>query len=181
LPTRGINEDQRKRKADTVHALRYLGRLEVGDSVDTKLIREAIHTGNTWAIADTHTGILASPDKTEFVEEVGHVLQMWERLELDFEELTTQEKERVLQKVRTPVRFSGFDGNNEHEHVSVANFYIKQMERFVHFKDRDMDAHMMTLGRHRQMLGIWESILLEGLGRRMTADEITRVMNGKND
>jgi hypothetical protein len=85
-------------------------RLEVGDSVDTKLIREAIHTGNTWAIADTHPGILASPDESEFVEEVGHVLQMWERLEDDFEELTAQEKERVLQEVGDRCFFLGSTG-----------------------------------------------------------------------
>jgi uncharacterized protein YfbU (UPF0304 family) len=152
-------------------------RLEVGDSVDTKLIREAIHTGNTWAIADTHPGILASPDKSEFVEEVGHVLQMWERLELDFEELTAQEKEHVLQEVGGPVLFQGFDGNNEHEHVSIAKFYIDQMERFDHFKGRKLNAHMMTLGRHRQMLGKWEAIISESLGRQVTADQIIHVMN----
>jgi uncharacterized protein len=73
------------------------------------------------------------------------------------------------------VLFPGFDGNNEH--VSVAKFYIDQMERFVHFKGRNLNAHMMTLGRHRQMLRKWDAIISEGSMRHMTADQIIHVMS----
>ena len=37
-------------------------------------------------------------------------------------------------------RFSGFDGNNELEYISVARFLIDHLDSFTDFKGRDLDS-----------------------------------------
>jgi hypothetical protein len=127
-------------------------RLEVGDSVDKKLVREAISRDNTWAIADTHPGILAARTRLSSSKRLGTYFKCGNGWNWILRSSPPRTKNASYKKSGGPCCFLGFDGNNEHEHVSVAEFYIDQMERFVHFESRKLNAHMMTLGRHRQML-----------------------------
>ena len=53
-------------------------------------------------------------------------------------------------------RFSGFDGNNELEYISVARFLIDHLDSFTDFKGRDLNSHMPSIDRYSRMFLVFE-------------------------
>ena len=87
-------------------------RVSIKDSVDPALVKEAIHSGNTWALKSQYPSIFdASESKQSVITEVNNYLGMWSYLERGFGALTPAEKKRVETEVKPfEVRFRGFDG-----------------------------------------------------------------------
>src|SRR5664279_4949079 len=154
--------------------------LKIEGGTNTKLIQEAIFSGNLWGLDwglprvfhDTET-------PPEVVGETGYILAMWDRLEQSFDNLAPSDKE-WLAKHAEPfgrnVRFPGFDGNDEASYINAARFLIDSLERFQHFKGRDLNAHMPTLAAHRRMLSIFDPILQQVLHRDLNAAQIAEVV-----
>ena len=68
-------------------------RVSIKDSVDPALVKEAIHSGNTWALKSQYPGIFdASESKQSVITEVKNYLGMWSYLERGFGALTPAEK-----------------------------------------------------------------------------------------
>jgi uncharacterized protein len=154
--------------------------LKIEGGTNTKLIQEAIFSGNLWGLDwglprvfhDTET-------PPEVVGETGYILAMWDRLEQSFDNLAPSDKE-WLAKHAEPfgrnVRFPGFDGNDEASYINAARFLIDSLERFQHFKGRDLNAHIPTLAAHRRMLSIFDPILQQVLHRDFNAAQIAEVV-----
>ena len=76
-------------------------------------------------------------DAPAIVSEVVNVLDMWTFIESGYAKLSDDDKTRVESDAKPfghLVRFSGFDGNNETEHRSIALFLIRDLKRFQVFK-----------------------------------------------
>ena len=62
-------------------------------------------------------------------------------------------------KVQKPfgdhVLFHGFDGNNESELLSIADFFINEMKRFQTFVKRDLNSHHPTNDIYHRMLKVF--------------------------
>lgn len=52
------------------------------------------------------------------------------------------------------VKFRGFDGNNESQHLSFAKFFTADGSRYS--ETRVVNSHMPTLDRYKKMLSEWE-------------------------
>ncbi|MFA7341268.1 MAG: YfbU family protein [Candidatus Obscuribacterales bacterium] len=52
------------------------------------------------------------------------------------------------------VKFRGFDGNNESQHLSFAKFFTADGSRYP--ETRVVNSHMPTLDRYKKMLSEWE-------------------------
>ena len=126
--------------------------------VDTKLIKEAICTGNTWAIDWQYSDRLPDEVAPAVLKEIVDILDMWVFLERGHQALSSHDKERVERETQGPVRFIGFDQNEESEQVSVAEFLIRRMNRFESFRGRQLNSAVHTLERHRRMLAVFEPI-----------------------
>jgi uncharacterized protein len=155
--------------------------LKVKTDTDTKLVREAIHSGNLWALEWGMPGVFHGHEtSTAVVDEAANVLVMWERLEQSYENLSKADKESLaanddLSFHGDKVRFPGFDGNNESEHLSAANFLINVLDRFEHFKGRDLNAHMQTIQVYRRMYKVFDPILMEVSNQYFSAAQLAQV------
>ena len=152
--------------------------LKIKGETDTKLIKEAIFSGNIWGLEWELTGVFHGDDcREEVVSETVDILQMWERLEQSFIHLSTGDKASLTDlPFGDDLRFPGFDGNNECDHISVAHFLVDTLGRFKHFKGRAFDAHMQTLDGHRRMLVVFQPILQQVLNKDFSSSQIADVL-----
>ena len=131
------------------------------DGVDPDFIREAIYSGNTWGLYWKYPGIFPEQEEENppVVGEVVDYLEMWSFIEDSFQVLDgpTQAGIKDQKDLMSPV-FHGFDGNNETEHMGVAIFMVKHLERFTEFEGRDMNSHCPMLPRYRRMLEVFRPI-----------------------
>jgi hypothetical protein len=105
---------------------------------------------------------------------------MWERLEQSFSNLHPDKKKWLAENSKPfgkDVQFPGFDGNNESPYVSAARFFVDSLDRFQHFKGRELNAHMPTLQAYRRMLAVFDPILLQVSNQDCSAAQIAEVLN----
>jgi uncharacterized protein len=177
-------EDRRIRFTDgekltLVMLCQLFKRLKPEGEIDPAFVEEAIDGGHYWGLEWKYPDIFHADEKPKaVVDEVVDVLDMWRFLESDFAKLSKKEKDRVAAApFGKKIRFAGFDGNNEIEHVSVARFLIDHLDRFTEFKGRDLNAHMPTIDAYRRMLSVFEPIRRTLTGGDLNATQIIEILN----
>lgn len=154
--------------------------LKVKSEIDPDFLEAVIYGGHYWALGWEYSGLFHSHEDAEtVVTEVVDILDLWSFLERGFESLSKQDKDRVAAEAEPfgrHVKFAGFDGNGESEHIGVARFLINKLDRFTEFKGRDLNAHMPTLGAHRRMLSVFEPLRSNLIGRDLNAAEIIQIL-----
>lgn len=160
-------------------------KLGVEVDTDVDLVQKVIYGGHYWALGWEMPGIFhGHADKQARVGFVVDVLEMWSFLEEAFEELSDEDK-AWLAKEADPlgkhVTFTGFDGNNEGEHMSIARFLVDDLQRFSRFREghRDLNSHHPTLETYGRMVRAFEPIRKTLIGRRMNASEMATVLNAR--
>lgn len=147
---------------------------------DVELIQEAIYGGHFWALDWELQGVLhGHTDNRADVSLVVDTLDTWTFIERGYEELSKTDKDRL--EAEMPIfgknpRFSGFDGNHETEHMSIARFLIEKMGRFERFKGRELNSHAPMVQRYAAMNSIFEPIRVKLIGREMSVDELVTVL-----
>ncbi len=155
-----------------------------GNNIDPNFIKEAIYSDNTWALDWKYSGIFydkTDPNPPE-VTKVVDILDMWDFIEMSYDELSTAEKSELAVKAEPfgkNVRFKGFDGNNETEHLGIADFLINKLDRFSRFKGRDLNSHAPSLAIHARMYKVFEPIRNDLDGRGLDVDELAAILNAK--
>ncbi len=153
----------------------------VKGEVDPDFVTDAIFHGNLWALKWEYSGLFEAeetPDST--VKEVVDILDMWSFVEAGFRGLTPAEKQKLDRDVPyygSNPQFTGFDGNNETEHLSAARFFIEKMNRWSEFNKRDLNSHSQSLPRHRRMLRVFTSKRPAIVSRTMSLAELIEVLN----
>ncbi|BBI19862.1 hypothetical protein EKJ_07090 [Qipengyuania flava] len=110
------------------------------ESVNPALVREAILTGNTWAIEWEYGGLFPERRDDRVVSEVTDILDMWSFIEEASEH-----------------KFPGFDTNRESEHASVARFMVEKLKRFDRFDGRTGNG-VLNLDWFRRMLPLFNEV-----------------------
>jgi uncharacterized protein YfbU (UPF0304 family) len=153
----------------------------VKGGIDPTFVREAIDSGNEWGLKWEYPGVFEADTKDSgLVTEVCDILQMWWLMESAYGKLSPDERSRVDKEIDPfEVKFEGFDGNNESEHRSVALFLINHLDRFGHFKGRDLNSHSISLEPVRRMLPTFRSLLGELGTRTMNGDDIVTLMKAR--
>jgi len=157
--------------------------LKVKGELKPDFIMDAIYGGHYWGLAWKYSGLFhRHEDGAKNVSEVVDVLDMWSFIESSYAALSAKDKGRV-EKEAAPFgknpRFPGFDGNNETEHMGIANFLIEKLERFSSFAGRDLNSHWQSLDTYRRMLRVFDPIRRTLIGRTLTADEFIAILNEK--
>ena len=140
-------------------------KLGLDEEIDPNFVKSAILSDNLWGINWKFSGIPFEREETpKDVLEVLDILDMWSLIERSVELLPEKEK-AVLEKRAAPfgknVKFGGFDGNHETSYLGIAEFLIRDLERFQEFKDRDLNSHMPTIGMYRRMIKVFKPIKSE--------------------
>lgn len=147
--------------------------------IDPKFIADAIYTDNTWALDWKYVGILSDNSEQDppEVSEVVNYLDMWSFIERAYEKLDVASKKLIKDDTSIiQVKFTGFDGNNETEYMSIAKFLINQLDRFGEFKDRELNSHLPMIGRYRRMYSIFEPIRRVLYDRNLTVVELQSIL-----
>ena len=157
----------------------------VKDGTDTKLLTRAIYSDNTWALDWEMPGIVGDnlePNPPE-VTDVVNFLDMWLFIEEAYEKFDAPSREKVKTGAAPfgeHVTFTGFDGNNESRHMSIALFLVEDMGRFTRFKKRDLNSHHPSIEGLRRMLDVFENIRPTLVNRRLHADEVIQLLNARH-
>jgi uncharacterized protein len=155
--------------------------LKVKGELDPDFIMNTIHGGHYWGLDWKYPGIFhRHEDSGRNVSEVVDILDMWSFVESSYAALSAKDKARIEQDAKPfgkNPRFHGFDGNNETEHMGIAHFLIQKLERFSSFEGRNLNAHMPSLDTHRRMLGVFEPMRRNLMGRTLTAGELIEILN----
>lgn len=151
------------------------------DELDPAFIRDAVSAGHFWAIRRKYSGIFDSDERTEELAlEVGDILSMWNHIEDVVEDLKDEDRGKLqAATVFGLPEFSGFDGNNESDHMSAARMMIDRLDMFPRLKGRSLDAHMGTVDSHRRMLAAYKSILRHNDYKPLSVDELIEIMQSR--
>ncbi|HDL7690456.1 TPA: YfbU family protein [Yersinia enterocolitica] len=155
-----------------------------GDNIDPNFIKEAIYSDNTWGLDWKYSGIFydkTDPNPPE-VTEVVDILDMWSFIEESYEQLSADEKNELVAKADPfgkHVKFSGFDGNNETKHLSIADFLINELDRFSRFEGRDLNSHAPSLATYDRMYKVFEPIRNTLVGHGLDVDELAAILNAQ--
>ena len=158
---------------------------KIPSELDPEFVTNAIVNGHYWGMEWEYSGLFDRHiDSPAVVSEVVDVLDMWSFIESGYAKLSDDDKASV-ESDATPfghhVRFSGFDGNNETEHLSVALFLIRDLKRFQIFKRRDLNSHCPIIDRYRRMLNIFEPMRPTLIGRELSATEIVGLLGASRN
>lgn len=149
--------------------------------LDPNLVATAIYGGHDWALTWQYSGIFpGEPDSRNHVSFVTDTLDMWSHIEHGYSKLSPEDKEKV--KAAVPYlgeepQFTGFDGNNEAEFMSIAWMMVDQMGRFSNFKGRSFNSHMPKVARYRDMLAVWPDVRATLHKVDMTADQLVQLLS----
>jgi uncharacterized protein YfbU (UPF0304 family) len=150
--------------------------------VDFGFIYEAVTNDDLWAINWRYSGLQLNVESPPEVKLVCDILDMWDRLERDYVELSPVEQARVGEESHRghPPQFLGFDGNNETDLLHIARLLINDLDRWSGFKGRDLNSHMPSIDSYRRMLSIWRPLwdrkVAQHGGYEFTADEIIAIL-----
>ena len=155
--------------------------LHVDAGIDPTLVEKASTGGHHWAL-EWEYDLFRRPVDRKVALEVAEILEMWWTLELSYDQLSEEDQadlETVAGTTREDARFRGFDGNEEFTHYDVAGVMIDDLQRFRHFKERDLNSHFPYLKRYRSMLALHEPMKqsLKG-GKHLTSEQITELVRG---
>ena len=141
---------------------RLFDAIEIKGESDPEFVLDAICEGHYWALEWKYPGLFAiEPSRPKVVQEVADVLEMWRHIEWGYAKLRKEDRTRIKTEAEPfgkHVSFAGFDGNEETEHLSIANFLVKKLDRFTELKGRDLNSHMPCIDAYRRMLEVFAPI-----------------------
>lgn len=149
--------------------------LKVDTETNVDFMADAIYGGHYWGPVWEMSGLFhQQADRPADVSFVVDVLDVWSFVEERLDKATPEELETVKAAHYGHVpNFSGFDGNEESELLSIARFLVEKMNRFSRFKGRGFDSHTQVAPRYRRMVGQFKAIRPTlGLGRDLSIDQV---------
>jgi uncharacterized protein YfbU (UPF0304 family) len=151
--------------------------------IDAEFVSQVLWGGHYWALNWQMPGLYhGHEDKTRELDDVLDVLEMWDMLERAYSDFSKKTKDRIEQEAEPfgkAIQFRGFDGNHEPTYMGIADFLVNKMERFVRFKDRELNSHMPSLPIYRRMLSVYRPMRSDLAGRDLTADEVIAILKAK--
>jgi uncharacterized protein YfbU (UPF0304 family) len=158
-------------------------KLQIDGETKPDFLRSAIFNDHLWAIRWKYSGIPFEPtDDPPVVREVVDILDMWTFIEYAYSNLDKEQRQKLALDAapfgENP-RFSGFDGNHESEHMSVAMFLVNQLDRFQEFKGRNFNCHHRSLDTHRRMLAAFEPLRSSLADSSLSVEQLTKILKGR--
>lgn len=155
-------------------------KLKSGDP-DTDFLAKVIYGGHYWAPKWDMQGVFHDHvDDPEDVNYVVDVLDMWDFVESSYKALNAKQKAEVKAGVGewfSDAHFSGFDGNNEANHMSIASFLVEDMGRFSRFKGRDLNSHSPTVHRYRGMVAMFKPMRAKLTGGNLSPQQLIALLS----
>ena len=151
--------------------------------IDPEFVGEVISGGHYWAPTWEMPRLFHDEeDDPRDVRLVTEVLNMWMLMERAYERLSAADKAKVefeAEPFGKAVQFPGFDGNEEPSHLNIARFLIEKMNRFVTFRDRDLNSHYPMIGTYAEMLDVFEPMRAKLIGSELSANQLVAILKAR--
>lgn len=132
------------------------------DKVNTKFLRSAISTNNTWAInwEMPDLGMDLSDTPVEAIDIVNY-MHMWGVIEDAWHSIPESRKESMIEKIQLGkfLKFPGFHSHQEEKYYRIAKLFVDDMGRFERYKGRDLNSHVPMLEQYKKMYSIYDRIV----------------------
>ncbi len=144
-----------------------------------EFLADVIYGGHYWAPKWDMQGVfhdhVDDPDEVRYVVDV---LDMWSFIEEACEGLSPADKSTLETALgsTSPVKFRGFDGNNETSQMGIARFLIEKMDRFIRFDPKNLNSHMPTANKYRAMLAVFEPIRKTLIGTKLNVSQLIEIL-----
>lgn len=159
--------------------------LKIKESVNPEFVQRMVNEDQGWALEWAYPGIFegsgteedGTPREVSFVCDV---LEMWEKIEMDYQGLSKAEKDELEGHAGVfgrNVKFPGFDGNREYSLLGIAKILINDLERWSCFGGRDLNSHMESASGYEQMLAVYEDLPGDKYARSLTIEELAKLLN----
>jgi hypothetical protein len=137
-------------------------KLDIKGEINPALVRDAIYGDKLWALGWEYDGLLKDEEpQPPALTEVLDILDMWRLIEPAYATFSPTDKAAVTASGvphGDDPKFRGFDGNNESEHMSIADFLIHKLNRYSEFDKRYLNSHSHTLHSYRAMLRVFKRL-----------------------
>lgn len=156
--------------------------LDIKGEIDPKFMREAIFSDHLWGLPWNYSGIKFEDENGDppYVKTVVDILDMWFFIERAAKKLPEQELAKLKENTGYSFfDFEGFDGNNEGEYYSTALFIVNKLNRFTHFKNRELNSHSPSIDMYERMLDVFLPMRGTFVGRDLNLDELTALFRAK--
>lgn len=155
--------------------------MKIENGIDPTFVQEAIHSDNEWALYWKYSGsVLKEKGQTPaVVDRVQDILEMWEAIEVSYENLSDEDKKRIDADENPFVsihKFSGFDGNSEAQYIGIARFLIDRLESWSYLKGRKLNSHFPSLEAYERMLSLFQQHPVSQKRFELTATEIREIL-----
>jgi len=157
-------------------------RMGIEDGVNAAFVREAIGSGNTWALKWELPGVFVDASDPEVPVEASRIMNMWQDIELAYEELAPDDRAELKRRAGPfgcDPKFPGFDGNHEGDYLSAARIMIEHMDRFRSFAGRGLNSHSTVIPGYRRMLEAYGRVRDKLAKRTMGVDELVSVLQAQ--
>lgn len=129
------------------------------DRINTKLLRSALSTNNSWALnwEIPDLGLDLNDTPKEAVDVV-NFMYMWAILEDAWHTFPENIKENITNTIHIgkTVKFPGFHSTDEFELYTIAKLFVDDMGRFERYKGRDLNSHAPMRKLYEKMYSIFE-------------------------
>jgi uncharacterized protein len=156
--------------------------LKIRGDIDTEFIEKVIHGGHFWALDFKYPGVFhGSDDDKAVVKEVLDILEMWSALAWSLGKLGKVARDQIKTDYPNADQvFPGFCGNHESDHLSIAKFFVSDLDRYVDLRDVVVNSHSATLTIHRRMLQTFRPMRGRLAGGVLTAGQIAEVLKAQS-
>ena len=155
--------------------------LHIKDDIDPELVLKAIQGGHYWMFPRELRGIFhGHADAPDSVELVVQVLDMWTFIEEALDALAPDAQQRVAEAAGmfgADLKFPGFDGNREAEHLQIARFLVFDLKQFGRFgaAHDNLDAHRPMGDAYGAMLRVFKPLQEALAGQQLSEGELVRI------
>jgi len=141
--------------------------LEVNGEIDSSIVREAVISGNVWAIERKYPMLLSTEDVSKDVQKrVDAALSAYRNLSHSLRKLTSDESNELKTKhnIKThehAIQFPGYDGNNESEYLSVTSM-LGTLGLYAEQQEIDKNSHEENAGKYLKLTSALEVLKKAG-------------------
>ena len=129
------------------------------DRINTKLLRSALSTNNSWALnwEIPDLGLDLSDTPAEAIDVV-NFMYMWGILEDAWHIFPENIKENINSTIHIgkTVKFPGFHSTDELKLYTIAKLFVDDMGKFERYKGRDLNSHAPMREFYEKMYAVFE-------------------------
>lgn len=157
-------------------------RLEISGEIDHSIIKEAISSGNLWAIERKHQFLTTKEIPKEIQKKVEQILCHYRLISHSLKHLPSNDSEELIKKhelviENNHIQFPGYDGNNEGDYMDVARM-LGLLGKYKEHIEVDKNSHTENVNYYEDITDKMEDFKASGVDMlKLNKSQIDELLN----